>query len=430
MARGRKLMQSGPGTTRKAPAEEPFILVAMLSLLGATVWMALRPELLLQFFYSTEQLALVHLLTLGFLTALIMGVLLRLAPQALGVAPCSRRLALVQAACFLVGAAGMVTHFALGEWAGIASATPLVLLAALLQCVNFRGVFGRAARGELPALHVAAALVHLVLVASLGLAYGFLHAWGVGFGTADTPLLARLGAHVLLAAGGWVAGMVLGLQLVLLPSTAARRSLPRLRLVLYQGGLLGGATCLLAHLPGLPWMLGALALAVALQLLGPLPELGRQRGALGEVLALLLLLAAACAACASALDLPADPDLRLRLLHATGYALLVGFGPLTLASTGARLFPQWVWDERFGGEAGLRSVPPVSALASTRLRDLAVATLLAGVATTSAGILLEHELAVRAGTWTVVGGAVLLVAGFARTASWELLHREWRGDDR
>ena len=412
--------------TRKAPAEEPFILTAMLSLLGATVWMALRPELLLQFFYSTEHLALVHLLTLGFLTALIMGVLLRLAPQALGVEPHSRRLALVQAGCFLLGAGGMVTHFALGEWSGLASATPLVLLAALLQCVNFRAVFGRAVRGELPALHVSIALLHLVLAASLGLAYGFLRAWGVGFGTAETPLLARLGAHVLLAAGGWVAGMVLGLQLVLLPRTAARHTLPRLRLVLYQVGLLGGATCLLAGLPGLPWMLGAVTLAIALQLLGPLTDPGRQRNALGEIAALLLLLAAAGAACAAALDLPADQDLRLRVLHATGYALLVGFGPLTVASTGSRLFPQWVWDERFGADVGRRPVPPVSALASPRLRDAAVVMLLAGVAATSVGIVLEHELAVRAGTWTVVGGAALFVANFARTASWQLLHREWR----
>lgn len=413
--------------SRKAPAEEPFILAAMLSLLGATVWMALRPELLLQFFYSAEHLALVHLLTLGFLTALIMGVLLRVSPQALGVGPASRRLSLAQAGFFLLGASGMVTHFALGEWFGLATAAPLVLLAALLQCVNFRSVFARAVRGELPALHVSAALLHLVLAASLGLAYACLHAWGLGFGTASTPLLARLGAHLLLAAGGWVAGMVLGLQLALLPSTAAPRTLPWLRLALLQLGLLGGATCLLAGLPGLPLALGAVALAVGLQLLGPLVELPRQRHALGEIVALGLLLLAAVAAGAAALDLPADQDLRLRVLHAAGYALLVGFGPLTVASTSSRLFPQWVWDERFAADAGRRPVPPVSALASPRLRNAAVLLLLLGTGATSSGIVLQHERAVGFGTWVVVAGAVLFVTGFARTASWALLAREWRG---
>ena len=72
---------------QKAAAEEPFILTALLSLLAASRWMALRPELLLQFFYAPELLALTHLVALGFVTSLVMGVLLRLAPQALGVSP-------------------------------------------------------------------------------------------------------------------------------------------------------------------------------------------------------------------------------------------------------------------------------------------------------------------------------------------------------
>ena len=57
------------GPSHKAPAEEPFVLAAMLSLLAAAIWMALRPALLLGFFYSPENLALTHLVTLGFLTA-------------------------------------------------------------------------------------------------------------------------------------------------------------------------------------------------------------------------------------------------------------------------------------------------------------------------------------------------------------------------
>src|SRR5262249_53878496 len=153
----------------------------------------------------------------GFLTSIIMGVLLRLAPRALGVEPRSRRLALLQCGLFLLGASGMITHFALADWVGLASAAPLVLLAALLQAFNFSGVFRRAAGGDVTALYVAAALANLALAASLGFVYGSLRAWGLGFGTAETPLLARLGVHLLLAVGGWVATMILGLQHKLLP---------------------------------------------------------------------------------------------------------------------------------------------------------------------------------------------------------------------
>jgi hypothetical protein len=113
------------------------------------------------------------------------------------------------------------------------------------------------------------------------------------------------------------------------------------------------------------------------------------------------------------------------LLHATGYALLVGIGPLTVASTAPKLFPIWVWEERFAAQAASSPVPPVTALASPRLRDGAVAALMLGVLATAAGIVLEDETAVAAGTWLVVAGAVLFAAGFAFTARWALLRRAW-----
>ena len=41
----------------KLPAEKPFILTAMLSIVCAAGWMALKPELFLSFYYSAEFLA-------------------------------------------------------------------------------------------------------------------------------------------------------------------------------------------------------------------------------------------------------------------------------------------------------------------------------------------------------------------------------------
>ena len=45
---------------------EPFILTAMASLLGGTLWMWVRHRQFLEFFYSPELLALTHVMTLGF----------------------------------------------------------------------------------------------------------------------------------------------------------------------------------------------------------------------------------------------------------------------------------------------------------------------------------------------------------------------------
>ena len=71
--------------SRPAPAEEPFILTAMLSLVAASLWMALRPGLFLGFFYAPELLAITHLVTVGFITAIAMGILVRLVPMVFGV---------------------------------------------------------------------------------------------------------------------------------------------------------------------------------------------------------------------------------------------------------------------------------------------------------------------------------------------------------
>ncbi len=69
------------------------MVVAMLSFVGASVWLWRRHEMLLEYFYVAELLALTHLVTLGFVTSISMGVLQRLLPTLLSVWPRSRRLA-------------------------------------------------------------------------------------------------------------------------------------------------------------------------------------------------------------------------------------------------------------------------------------------------------------------------------------------------
>ncbi len=57
----------------------------MLSLVMATAWLFIKREYLLEHFYFSQLLALTHLVTLGFLSSLMMGVLHRLSPTLLGV---------------------------------------------------------------------------------------------------------------------------------------------------------------------------------------------------------------------------------------------------------------------------------------------------------------------------------------------------------
>ena len=61
----------------------------MVSLVLATAWLVFKRDYLLEYFYFSQLLALTHLVTLGFLSSLMMGVLHRLSPTLLGVDPSS-----------------------------------------------------------------------------------------------------------------------------------------------------------------------------------------------------------------------------------------------------------------------------------------------------------------------------------------------------
>src|SRR5262245_41077473 len=101
---------------------EPFILTAMLSLLGGTVWLCRERELLLGHYYRPELLSITHMLTLGWISMLMMGVLVRLSPRAAHVEIRSPSLLRAQFACTFVGFTGMVFHFWVSGFVAMASA--------------------------------------------------------------------------------------------------------------------------------------------------------------------------------------------------------------------------------------------------------------------------------------------------------------------
>ncbi len=159
--------------------EEPFVLNGMLSLLVATVWLFWRHDLLLQYFYFDQLLALTHLVTLGFLSSLMMGVLYRFVPTFLHVEPASIRVARFQFVFYAIGSWGMITHFWMGESKGVSWSTFLVFLASVLQLWNFRALFQSSGRRLWVGCFVASALVFFLLAASVGVLLGLLKGYDV-----------------------------------------------------------------------------------------------------------------------------------------------------------------------------------------------------------------------------------------------------------
>lgn len=420
------------GHGRPPQAEEPFVLTAMLSLIAATAWLAYRPHILLEFYYGAELLALTHIVTLGFATSIAMGVALRLAPIATGVGARSQRLALVQYGMFAIGASGIIIHFAWSSWVAVAWAGILLTLAALLQLVNFAALWPRAWRGDLIAAHVVAAHANLALAAALGMTYGMHNAgyrWAMNLYSAS--FFERLSAHFHLAAVGWITTLIFGFQLKLVPTTAriAGRPILWLRFALLQVGLAGLVITQLAAARGQLGFALMVATAVLLQAVGPLRAIRLRRDFRFDAVALAILCVLAVTGILLLCGIP-NPlhQIRFRVQMAYGYLALFAWLPLTVSAVGLRLFPLWVWQERFAADFGKKPVPAVAELRSPRLQAASGWLITVGTLCTAVGIVLAALPVVWIATKLVLLGVAAFAVSFIRVARWELFPKlEWRG---
>jgi hypothetical protein len=419
---------------RRPRVEEIFILNAVIALVSAAVLVWWRRALLLEYFYFAPLLALTHLLTLGFLSSLMMGVLYRLAPMLLGVEAWSRRLATLQVLCFLVGAWGMIAHFWIGEWIGMSWSAILVFLAALLQLWNFPDLFlSKSAKAPWTRRFVASSLIYFLAAASLGLVLALAKAYDLRFSFLSPQYLSNVYAHAHLAAVGWVASMIFGFQLALVPTTASSpRTLPY-RFALLHAGALGSAISFLAELPVAPFAIALLVFA-SWQAYGPARAFIKGRAREWELLPLLLLVADSALGVALALGWPGAQDpARARAQLAYGFLGLFGFMVASVVTVAFKLFPIWVWKERFQSDFGKRPVPGMKDLPSSTLRVLANVATSAGALLTAIAIFLASPEALLAGTTVLLAGILSFAANFLRVVRWSLLDLEFHpspGDER
>jgi hypothetical protein len=406
--------------------EEPFVLNGMLSLVLASLWLFVKRDSLLEYFYFSQLLALTHLVTLGFLSSMMMGVLHRLSPTLLGVSAASRLVGRVHFILFAVGAWGMIAHFWMDSPEGMSWSTFLVLGAAVLQLWNFRGLFRVAGRNAWPARFVAASLVYFLIAATLGVLLSLLKGYEIRAPILSERYIDNVFAHAHVAGVGWVVMMIFGVELKLVPTTVgARRCLP-LRFALVNIGTLGIALAFLTGRGTVPFAV-LLAIASVWQASGPLRALVNGRAREWELLPLGLLVVAALSGVALSYGWPdtADPA-RGRVQLAYGFLGVYGFMVLTVITVAFKIFPMWVWTERFQSDFGKRPVPGMKELASGKLRIAANLCVFSGVLLTAAAIVASSSNVLDVSTPLVLLGVLLFVFNFVRVARWGLLKLEYK----
>ena len=190
-----------------------YFLLAHAALLTAFGLLIADPSLPGGYFLHPRMVAIVHLVTIGWISGSILGAFYLVAPLALGVAMPVGRVDWIVWGLFAIGAVGMVTHFWIGEYHGMVWSAGLVVVA-------IGWVAARSARGLVAAmvasgvkLHVALAFVNLMAAGILGALLG---AGRMREFVGISPVGAVF-AHAHLAGIGWAVMMVVGLAYRLLP---------------------------------------------------------------------------------------------------------------------------------------------------------------------------------------------------------------------
>lgn len=416
---------------RFATGSEPFILTAMLSLLGGTVWMWRERELMLGHFYRPEFLSITHTITLGWMSMLMMGVLVRLSPRALGLSIRSRRWLAVQFVLMFVGYTGMVFHFWISGWVAMALAAISIVLAAAVQVFNLSGVFRKLRDGDWLPLYIAAAIIHFLLAAIFGVLLGFNKTYDVLGG----EFFPNIFAHAHLAALGWVSLLIVGFEHRLLPvsrpNIAARRYGAGLRFWLLEAGILGLVVSLIMVSRWVPLFALMIAAAFWLHAWRPIRMLlaGKiqDRASFWGVIALIFLVVDSAIGVALSLGWPAaDSPLRMRVQLAYGYIGFLGWITLTISAMAYKLFPMFVWEERFRSLWGKEPVPAMTDLYSSKLQMLSGCFIALGVAGASTGIVVNYLPVITFFHGVVVLGVAAFLINFFLIARWVLLQKKFR----
>jgi len=426
------LTSAPPGPAAYLPARWPPLLYfgfAHLCLAAAFAVAALRPAEIAGFYYHPRLVALVHLVTLGWIGSSILGALYLVGPLTFRITLPGSGRDVAAFAAWAIAVTGVAAHFWLETLAGVAWAGILV--------VGAMGFVGGRVLRRLPAapvplvarLPLMLAIVNMLATAALGIALGF---------NKESPFLpvAQLDAviaHAHLGGLGFATLMVMGagyrLLPMMLPSAAPAGALPLAATALTDAGvwILVGARLL-----GAPAAVSGVGAVVAAGGIGLFlaqvawmlrhrrpPPTAQPRPDPGVVHALAALgwLAAATGLGLWLAMAPAS-ERTLAGTMAYGVLALVGFLAQMVAGVAARLVPLYAWLWGFHDREHRESPPSMHTALSRPAQGVALGLWTAGVPALAGGLALDRLAWISAGAWAlalaVALGAANLGLGLRR----------------
>lgn len=393
-----------------------YLVCAAVAFVAASLSVAwLAPELT-GHYYHPRLLALTHTVTLGWVTLAIMGASYQLIPIVLEREIWSERLARWQLAILAVAVTGMVAHFQLGTWPGLAAAAGLLAIGIALHLLNVGMSLRGFTRWTFTARLVALAYGGLALTTVFGLALAANRVWPFLPG----ELFPTLHAHVHLALLGWVAPMIFAVAARVYPMFFLAPTPQRWHSFLQLWGLTTGVPLVVLGLLGVHGLLVAGTLAVAAAAGAHVAWVcemawGRKRPGLDWGLRFVLtatvfLAPAVVLGVALATDRLAGP--RVALAYAV--VMLGGWISLTIVGMMLKIVPFLVWYRAFSPRAGREPVPTLAQLSWPRAEGLAYVLLTGGVVLLAATVLVGEAAGIRAAGVLLALGSLAFAAALAR----------------
>jgi len=405
------------------PPRLPVVYFALghAALIAALLVPALDPSSIDTWFFHPRMFAVVHLVTLGWLTHSILGATYLAAPMALRADLPAGKADGWACAAVAIGASGVVAHFWIEEYSGVAYSGGLLLLAFGFLAVRvLRSLWSAGTERPVKAV-VAAAYLNLLLTATYGtlLAINKQHAFLPGRHYHDVY------AHAHAGLAGWGLLMVMGVGLRMLPMFLPARPPPAKSawalLVLVEGGvvslffcwmfepaLVRWAALLLAA--GIAWFLALVAWMLFHRVPAP-PALKRPDvGMLHALQSLAYLLLAA----GTGLSIAFSSRLETGEVMVYGAFVLLGFFGQIVLGMEMRLLPMYAWLSSWTG-SGYRQ-RPVSphAMAVRPLQATSFALWTVGVPWLAYGLSQPDHAVVSSGAWVLLAGTLAAAASTVR----------------
>lgn len=331
------------------------LATAALSFLAAWVMIVAAAPDVVQYFYQPRVLAIVHTLTLGWISLTMIGILYQFVP-ALTKHPIPWRAgAAVQATAFALGSAGMIASFWLGRLDTAAWNATVVALSTLLFAALLLPGLARAPRRDATVVGIACAVVYFAVTALLG----SLYAWDKVVPFLGGSVLSNIAGHAHLGLLGWITLTICAVSYrvvaaFLLPTELVHAS-AKAQIVVLVALVPILVTVLLLRAAWLP-LVAAAGAANLIWYAANLVYLARTRRmpidwALRHVVAALCHLCAAMVCGGLLLLAGADTEWGSRLATVYGLLLLVGWISNYIVGIGSRMAP---------GVMGLGAAPIVS----------------------------------------------------------------------